>query len=267
MITLDIANLLASSNNLVLISDKITNFLETQSGDRTSIEAYPARLLIVSLNKVGEAADALRLPATIGAVRRAQDHLKGFFPTNTSYLISTREISGAMREISHVGQIMSDELEGREALLIESRFAGLLKSDHPFGESVRKSFPTSNPEILQAARCRAFECWTASVMHLMRALEPPLMALQNAVGVTVQKEQWGQILDQIEKKIREINRSSHSKIEEQFYSEAASHFRLIKNAWRNHSQHLSAVYDEEQCETIYNNVRAFMVHLSASLTE
>ena len=55
--------------------------------------------------------------------------------------------------------------------------------------------------------------------------------------------------------------------DEPFFSGAASHFLLIKNAWRNRAMHARSKYTEEEAEVIYNSVRAFMRHLSERLSE
>ena len=109
--------------------------------------------------------------------------------------------------------------------------------------------------------------WTAAVMHLMRGLEPALRALQDAVQVEVLKEQWGQILDQIESKIKRIKKRTHGAKDEQWYSEAAAQFRFLKDAWRNYANHLHERYDEERAEDIFNGVKAFMKHLAERLAE
>jgi hypothetical protein len=78
---------------------------------------------------------------------------------------------------------------------------------------------------------------------------------------------WNQIIHQIEAKIREIKKGTHGTDNEQWYSEAASHFRLIKNAWRNHATHCRISYDEEKAQEIFESVRSFMRHLSTKIAE
>ena len=50
-----------------------------------------------------------------------------------------------------------------------------------FGEQVDDAFPNASQEISDAGRCRSAGLWTASVMHLMRALEESLNALATDV--------------------------------------------------------------------------------------
>jgi hypothetical protein len=140
------------------------------------------------------------------------------------------------------------------------------ESEAPFGSEVDLSFPSASAEIRDAGRCRAMGLWTASVLHLMRALEPALAALASHVGVP-REENWNQTLNQIDSKLKQIQRSTDGTEAEQWASEASAHLRVIKNAWRNHAAHARTRYDEEQAIAIYDNVRPLMRTLSKRLSE
>ena len=127
-----------------------------------------------------------------------------------------------------------------------------------FGDLVAAKFPSSSHEITEAGKCLAVRRATACVAHLMRALEPALNSLATALDVPFAHSNWQNILDQIEKEIRKRANALHGptwKADEQFYSEAAAHFRVLKDAWRNHTMHLRDRYDEERAETILQSVR------------
>ena len=55
--------------------------------------------------------------------------------------------------------------------------------------------------------------------------------------------------------------------DEPFFAEAATHFRFIKNGWRNHAMHGRDKYTDEEAEGIYESVRSLMSHLSERLSE
>jgi len=59
----------------------------------------------------------------------------------------------------------------------------------------------------------------------------------------------------------------HGPGEEQWAAHAASHFRAIKNAWRNRAMHGRDFYDQERATEIYEAVRALMRHLAGKLSE
>ena len=78
-------------------------------------------------------------------------------------------------------------------------------------------------------------------------------------------ENWGSLIDQIEKAIRAIEqeRRSLEKAERsRFYSDAGTQIRYFKNAWRNHVSHSRAMYDEGEARGVFMHVRAFMEQLA-----
>lgn len=139
-----------------------------------------------------------------------------------------------------------------------------------FGDSVSISFPSANPEIEEAGKCLALGRYSATVYHLMRALEVGLACLAKPHGVDFTNTNWHTVLDQIEAKVKAMSSVTHGptwKTDQQFYASAAVHFRMIKDAWRNYAMHLHERYDEERALEIWQTVRAFMRHLAKELHE
>lgn len=135
-----------------------------------------------------------------------------------------------------------------------------------FGAVVEAAFPTAAAEIDDAGRCRAAGLWTACVMHLMRAVEPALQALADSVDVKP-GQNWNNALNQIEVKLRGMQKSTHGAEEEQWASEAVLQLRAIKNAWRNHAMHGGLRYGEEDAVRIFESVKFFMQTLARRLAE
>ena len=162
------------------------------------------------------------------------------------------------------------ELEGK-AIYYVSDHVELLSDSPPFGDKVEEAFPSARYDISEAGRCLALRRSTACVLHLMRALEFGLVSLATAWDVDHADASWQNIIDRIEKEIGLRNKGTHGEKwkneEEPFFSGAASHFRLIKNAYRNHAMHARSKYTEEEAEDIYDSVRSFMRHLSGRLSE
>lgn len=136
-----------------------------------------------------------------------------------------------------------------------------------FGEAVEDAFPSSTFDAREASRCRALERWTACVMHCMRALEPALLAMaENVLGSPPKKENWHEVLKEIEQKIEaEKKAGKHAAL--QFESSAATHFRDIKDGWRNHTMHAKMSFGEEDAVAAYDATRSLMRHLSKQLSE
>lgn len=127
------------------------------------------------------------------------------------------------------------------------------------------AFPSSEIDIGEAARCLAMRRHTACVMHLMRALEIPLQVLAHSCGVGANAN-WNTMLNQIEAQTRQ-RREARDPVAEQWMAEAATQFRFIKNAWRNHAMHARATYDDVPAREIYNSVSGFLRQLAVHLQE
>ena len=175
------------------------------------------------------------------------------------------------RDCEELRERIQHELEGRAFYYI-SDHVHLLEDGSPlFGVEVDDAFPSARFDITEAGRCLALRRSTACVVHLMRALEVGLSSMASALGMTLTNENWNTALNDIEKEIRSRTRATHGdkwkNEDEAFFAEAATHFRLVKNAWRNHATHGKAKYTDEEAESIYQNVRSFMRHLSGRLSE
>jgi hypothetical protein len=140
-----------------------------------------------------------------------------------------------------------------------------------FGKEVAEAFPSAEYDIKEAGNCLALSRATACVYHSMRILEHGLCALADKFGVPFEHKSWNDVIEPIEKAIRQIkndpNKPPNWKDEEQFYSEAATQFMHFKNAWRNYTAHKQFKYTETEAEAIFRHVRDFMRHVAKRLKE
>lgn len=140
------------------------------------------------------------------------------------------------------------------------------QTNFPFGENVHDEFQDSNYDISAASRCFALDEWTATVLHLMRALEPGLVWLGTEVGLSksdLEHTNWQKIIERVEKAIRDESKEPKAdRDRNRFLNEAASQFRYIKDAWRNYASHGKATYDENTSKAIWDHVRGFMTSLA-----
>ena len=140
-----------------------------------------------------------------------------------------------------------------------------------FGESILEKFPSASYDVKEASTCFALDRWTASVFHLMRVLEIGLRILAGRFSVSTDHANWEQIINQIEKAIASMDKDPQKlpnwKDDREFYSQCASHFRSVKDAWRNYTAHARGKYDEREAFDMFNNVRGFMEKLSTRFGE
>jgi hypothetical protein len=138
-----------------------------------------------------------------------------------------------------------------------------------FGPDVYAAFPDARRDIAAAGRCYALDEWTACVMHCMRALEFGLRWLGGRVkldALETKGENWKNVIDQIEKKVRQMENEPKSEDKSkrlQFLSEAAAQFRWFKDAWRNDAAHSHSHYDEREGAPLFLHVSDFFRHIAA----
>jgi hypothetical protein len=173
--------------------------------------------------------------------------------------------------LTEMGKRMRAELKAHVYLYVSRDSAPFLQQPFAKWEEARKAFPSTEYDIREAGNCLALGRATACVFHVMRVLEGGLCALAKKFDVPFEHKAWGEIINRIEKEIRQINQRSEKprgwKDDEQFYSEAASQFMHFKNAWRNYTAHRQFKYTEEEAEAVYRHVRDFMKHLAERLKE
>jgi len=87
------------------------------------------------------------------------------------------------------------EMEAKKAFIINNRYSDFYVgggSPLHFGEQALGEYHLLTPEVREASNCIALGRWTASVMHLMRAMEIPLHALSRGLGHDPNlKPNWG----------------------------------------------------------------------------
>lgn len=214
---------------------------------------------------IGSAARQIGLVASSAACRRFHDFIAEG-PAKRAGQMSDNDIGQLIAFGSQMLTVFSDELSGQRLFALPSKHAAHFTEEFPFGPAVNEAFPSTEYDIVEAARCRALGRWTATVMHLMRVLEVGLAVLADYYGVE-RSDNWNKVLNEIEAKSRLVKKSVDGSAAEQWAAEAGTHLRFVKNAWRNHAMHHLEKYDEERAVTIYDNARSFMQHLARSLSE
>ena len=182
--------------------------------------------------------------------------------------LTNRKIANGLENLE---QLIKWEMEDNLFLYVPSDRAEYYNAEGGFGADVSAKFPSAKFDIAEAGNCFAVGRFTGCVFHLMRVLEVGLVALGKVFGVSLAHTNWHPAIEEIEKKIRHMgdgpNKASDWKEQQEYYSQAASHFMFLKEAWRNYTAHARGRYAEDEAETIFVNVRSFMQKLSERVTE
>lgn len=165
-----------------------------------------------------------------------------------------------------------EELTAHYFLIVDAKRRSLHEQKESlFGEAVEEVFPDVLVDVRAAARCLAYDEWTAAVFHLMRVLEKGLHDLARRLEVPmadhIEYEQWHVVIDQITSTIERMKvlpKSPEKSQQMQVLSDAAVQFRLFKEAWRDHVSHSRTNYDEREADRIWAGVRDFMQALAAA---
>jgi hypothetical protein len=157
------------------------------------------------------------------------------------------------------------ELRKNSCFRISNEKNKYFQKDDLFGAKVNTAFPSCADEIENAGTCYALEQNEACVFHLMRVLERSLGVLASKFGVSFDHDNWHNIIEQLEAKIRKMDAATFGpdwKDTQKFYARAANQFMFFKEAWRNHVMHVREVFDEGKALSIFDSVRGFMQTLT-----
>ena len=187
-----------------------------------------------------------------------------------------RNFQWLIDQVDHVRKLAEKEMKDKAFFYVPRERAKFFprKNDlHIFGDAVAAAFPSAAYDIAESGICLALARGTACVFHAMRVLEIGLAALGEKFGVSLTHTNWAPAIAQIESKIRDMHKEPawralpDCKAQQQFYAQAAVHFGVLKDAWRNYTMHRRGSYTEEQAERIFENTKDFMQKLSTRLSE
>lgn len=165
-----------------------------------------------------------------------------------------------------------DETDGLQFIQLAPSSLELLASARlGFGEAVGRAFPSACFDVSECITCFSLGRFTASVMHAMRALEPPLKGLCAALKAKPSEKGWGPDLSILANQWNKIEQSpkkpSNWRNDRQFYHEVFAEFSHFQFAWRNHVMHATANYNQEASQKIIYHTRSFMEKLASKVCE
>jgi hypothetical protein len=136
------------------------------------------------------------------------------------------------------------------------------QSDPLFGAEVEDRFNASE-DISEAGKCLALGRSTASVFHLMRAMEVAVSEIGKVLNVTVVDKdnvnlEWGKILGNIRDPIEKMPKGDRKNE----WSHAFTLLLHAKTAWRNPTMHPKQTYTTEQAKEIFACCQSFMKALA-----
>ena len=217
------------------------------------------------LGMLERSCEALGLIGTLAQIKR----LKPLFIEGSPHVV----YADVARDVMEVQTRLVDELQARKIFVIQQELSSYYAAAgiNLFGPTVEDAFHSASFDIDEAGKCHAFRRSTACVFHLMRVLEIGLGVFARRFMVPSDHTNWHNIIEGIEKAVRGMgadpNRGADWKEQQEFFSQAASHFMVLKDAWRNYTAHARGKYTVDEAGVIFINVRAFMQKLATRLHE
>jgi hypothetical protein len=198
-------------------------------------------------------------------------------PANVKVGENRMEIKGASLDIQRMNHYVESVYATLQAELGSMLFKAIARERNSYVDgswlhdsSIVAAFPTAAKELERAGICYALGQPTATVFHSMRALEPVLVALAAPFGISAKFENWQNIINDIEAKVRALGQlpKSQQKVDdEKFFGEACSHLYFIKNAWRNHVAHARDSYSDDEGLKVLQHSKEFVESLCPRLKE
>jgi hypothetical protein len=169
---------------------------------------------------------------------------------------------GISQAIVHLLSRIKDELALQQFL----RVSDVELYEHPelFGPAVAKRFGGAAADIKSAGTCLAVGQPTASVFHLMRAMEVTVRQLSKGLKVTVTPQTtWRQMTNLMDDKIKKMpEKTERLKRKKNDWEAARANLHAVGSVWRNNTMHPAASYTLSQARDVLSAVRVFMTALA-----
>ena len=183
----------------------------------------------------------------------------------------------AYSELRVLRQAIESDLERSTFAFIPRHNAELLDRMEQDWQAVWVALPNTKTDIKNGIECYALDESTASVFHMMRAVEWGLRAFchhlrfknvkstkkSGEITLTpIEYLTWDGILNQLRGKVNEkintIKRGAKRQELQEFYHQSVSEVEGFKDAWRNHVMHSRKIYSPEDAMAVVSHVRRFL---------
>ena len=149
---------------------------------------------------------------------------------------------------------------------VSSEYARYLEDGAPL--ELHDHFPTAAAEIESAGDALAYGLGTASVFHLMRAMEVGLRAFAAHFEIDYAPS-WDAYFKRLNTKFdqKHVEKSEEWKQDEPFYKDVYGDLHAVKVAWRNKTMHIDREYSQSEAREVYSAVNTFLIRLSEKISE
>lgn len=180
------------------------------------------------------------------------------------FLLRGQNLHNMIGALTQLTNVVGTEMQVKLFLVVPPDKRRFFEQIDPiFGKTVLDAFPDASEDISEAGICYAVGRYTATVFHLMRAMEIAIHALGSKIGATVTSKiggflPWGVLIANIHGKIKLMSSGDDKKS----WSEVHALLYHVNQAWRTETMHPKRTYTEGQAREILDAVKAFMNRLA-----
>lgn len=253
-----------------LSAGEAISFIGNSSGLRlrnVSLPEYNNESYLHSLDELGEFLLSAELVVSKGVVDKIAWHIRRNCTLHTLESEFKRLLSTIRTEI---GQQHFYRMTESERVLFQP------DPEHPiFGGAVQDKFPSALYEIDESAKCLALERTTATVFHLMRAMERVLIAIRKCLGLPdptrLSDKNWGTILRDIRLEVERRNKPGSlawkNPEDQHLFADLVGSIAAVKLAWRDTTMHVESKYLASEAQEIFAAVRTLMQKIASRMDE
>jgi hypothetical protein len=262
----DIGGTLPAIANVVLFMKQVTEAMERSNpSNPIIIRKNDFTKMMNTIEDIEQVALNLNLDATLHSLNYGKELLDRCYEhENETLLLSYPDAERFERCLDSIRINFLIQMNSKLVLVFDSGHVDYLRTNEPpFGRKVDDAFPKASGEISEAAKCLAFLRPTATVFHLMRAMELAVERLGEALGKNVTGKVWGIMLADISNAIESMPKGKSRDT----WSSVHTHLYHVKQAWRNDTMHPKTTYTETEAEAVFQAVKSFMTALAPMVAD
>jgi len=187
----------------------------------------------------------------------------------------SREISRTIKEceqsrvvdrcglaLRNIAERFHDELENMKFFHVPGGLVSYYAQDALFGKPVFDKFKNARDDIKSAGSCLALGQSTATVFHLMRAMEVAVRHLARRPHANIPitpKATWRQITGAMDLKIKAMpEKTPREKEKREKWESARANLHHVGSVWRNGTMHPAKTYTPSQARDVMDACKVFM---------
>jgi hypothetical protein len=237
--------------------ESVTRKLAEESGkEQFQPESFTETGIATFLNTLEKECEALDLDMPIKQINRIRESVQ--------YNCS---LSDFQSNLEGLRDRITDQLEGRLFMFIPSEKAAYWYGKMLLDSDAIAKIADASYDLYESGKCFAAGRYTATVFHLMRALEYGVSKFADQLQVNVNpRDTWGMILGNVDNAIGALPENTDSEREYRRVRRAVSaSLHAVKDAWRDATMHPRATYTEEDARDILAASTSFLRQLTAIL--